>query len=66
MYYIVAIEITVYTKPLQWLAPWAGNPGRTCFEKEAKLFQTTREASKALAKARKYRPFPNAIIYRIY
>ncbi len=39
-----------------------GDPPRTLVEENAKEFSSTQAACKALAKARKFRPFKNAII----
>ena len=45
-----------------WLADWEGDPGRTVLESNAKDFPDMEIATKALEKARKYRPFKNAQI----
>lgn len=40
-----------------WLAPWSGDPGRTCVERNAKRYKTIVKAAEALEKARAWRPF---------
>lgn len=45
-----------------WLAPWAGDPGRTLVRKTAKHFASITGAKQALVKARHFRPFPHARI----
>jgi len=45
-----------------WLAPWRGDPGRTLVETSAQQFETAEGATHALAQARRYRPFANAVI----
>ena len=45
-----------------WLTAGDGDPPRTLVESNAKDFSSAQEAYKALAEARKYRPFPNAVI----
>ena len=47
-----------------WLAPWTGDPGRTCVEASAKPFKTPAAAQAALTRARRYSPFKNARIYQ--
>ena len=47
-----------------WLAPWTGDPGRTCVEVSAKPFKTPAAAKAALTRARRYSPFKNARIYQ--
>ena len=45
-----------------WLAEWEGDPGRTLIERQAKEFPNTDDALAALAKARTYHPFPDAVV----
>jgi len=45
-----------------WLTDGEGDPPRTLLEINAKEFITLPQASKALKKARRYRPFKNAQI----
>lgn len=45
-----------------WLADGVGDPARTVVKENAKDFSTQDEALKALAEARKFRPFENAVI----
>lgn len=47
-----------------WIAPWIGDPGRTCVEASAKTFKTRAAAKVALARARRYSPFKSARIYQ--
>lgn len=54
--YIVELE------PGVWLAPWAGDPGRTVVREKASVFASVTDANTALASARRYRPFASAII----
>jgi len=54
--YIVRLEDGV------WISPWEGDPGRTLDKTSAMVFITRKEAKEALAAAREYRPFVNAII----
>ena len=43
-----------------WLTDGVGDPPRTVVEEKAKEFKDKAAAMKALAEARKYRPFENA------
>ena len=45
-----------------WLAYGTGDPPRTLIERDAKEFDTEEEALVALSKARKFRPFKNAVL----
>ena len=47
-----------------WLAPWEGDPGRTCNVWNAKPFSSLDAANVAIAWARGYRPFPDATVER--
>ena len=51
MRYLVELEQGTY------LAPWAGDPGRTIKRSNAKRYKSEQLASIALRKARRYRPF---------
>jgi hypothetical protein len=62
--YIVGIEV-VDDVVTQWLAPWKGDPGRTCVEQSAKRYKSVSAATFGLAHARKYHDFPNAEIREI-
>ena len=46
-----------------WLAPWTGDPGRTCKIENAKQYSSERGAKIALGIARRYRKLPNARVY---
>lgn len=45
-----------------WIAPWSGDPGRCLVKDHAQKFRSERGARHALALARHYRPFINAVI----
>jgi len=45
-----------------WLAPWSGDPGRTCDIKNAQRFDTKVLAEEALIQARMYREFSEAFV----
>ncbi len=47
-----------------WIAPWQGDPGRTCVESSARRFKTEASAKAALTRARRYSPFKKARIYQ--
>lgn len=47
-----------------WIAPWQGDPGRTCVESSARRFLTESAAKSALTRARRYSPFKLARIYQ--
>lgn len=47
-----------------WIAPWQGDPGRTCVESSARRFLTESAAKAALTRARRYSPFKLARIYQ--
>ena len=55
-HYIVQLEFEV------WLAPWFGDPGRTCTIETAKRFSSRQQAVNALEAARQYRPFRDAFV----
>ena len=57
--YIVEIEPKVY------LAPWAGDPGRTLSKPNARRFKTVRSATFGLYEARRYGDFPKAVILEV-
>lgn len=48
-----------------WLAPWAGDPGRTCVLKSANVYKSKKGAKIALGMARRYRPLKNAKIVEL-
>ena len=60
--YVVAIE-TVNGSPTQYLAPWDGDPGRTCILANAKRFSKRSNAYRALEKAETYRKLPTASVF---
>jgi hypothetical protein len=43
-----------------WLAPWVGDPGRTCVRESAKRYKTKRGAQIAMGMAQMFRTFPEA------
>ena len=45
-----------------WLAPWEGDPGRTCLLKNAQLYKTAHGAKIAMGIARRYRKFKGAVV----
>jgi hypothetical protein len=57
MPYIVELE-----PGMQYLAPWSGDPGRTCVRATAKRYPTAKGARAAIAQARRWRKFPDAIV----
>lgn len=46
----------------QWLAPWAGDPGRTSVKGNAKKYPSISSATFALAHARRYCDLKDAVI----
>jgi hypothetical protein len=64
MKYIVALEI-IDGKATQFIAPWKGDPGRTCIERTARRYNSTSSATYGLAAARKFRDFPDAAILEV-
>lgn len=62
--YVVGLEV-VDGVVTQWLAPWKGDPGRTCVEQSAKRYDSVSSATFGLAHARKYHDFRNAEIREI-
>ena len=48
-----------------WLAPWGGDPGRTCDIKSAHRFDTKALAEEALVQARMYREFSEAFVFEM-
>ncbi len=48
-----------------WLAPWAGDPGRTTLEKNARKFKTKRAAKRTMELAQQIRPFKFAKIIKV-
>lgn len=57
MKYVVELENNC------WIAEWEGDPGRTIVHTNAQKFDSIDDAKEALAKARQYRNFIDAIIY---
>lgn len=58
----------VEIEPGVWLAPWLGDPGRTCVKRSAKRFMSEPVALKALSRARSIQHrngFPKAKIEHI-
>ena len=53
----------VQLEPGVWLADGDGDPPRTLRKENAKEFNGTPDAAKALAEARRYQPFENARFY---
>lgn len=51
--------------PTQFIAPWSGDPGRTCLIDSAKKYKSISSATFGLAHARKYRPFKDAKVIKI-
>jgi hypothetical protein len=45
-----------------WLAPWSGDPGRTCVLAHARVFTSERQAKRALRIARGFSPLPFAVV----
>ncbi len=45
-----------------WIAEGEGDPARTVKEENAREFMTLKEACAALTLARKYKPFPTAVV----
>ena len=54
--------VQLYRDATQWLAPWAGDPGRTCVKNKAKRYHSISSATYALAYARRFNDFENAVI----
>ena len=46
------VEHIVELEPGVWLAPWQGDPGRTCVIHSARLFQSEMAARMAMARAK--------------
>ena len=63
MPYIVELE-----PGTQYLAPWEGDPGRTCCIQTARIFDTERGAKSARNRARRLfnRSYPEAKVVRVY
>ena len=46
------MEFIIEIEPeTQWLAPWSGDPGRTCIKENAKRYKTKKAAQAALSRA---------------
>ncbi len=52
----------VQLEPGVWLTDGEGDPPRTLIEDNAREFESEKEALAALAKAREYSPFKNAVL----
>jgi hypothetical protein len=59
MKWIVELEKNV------WIAPWAGDPGRTVKKENAEVFEDKLKASQAITYARVFRPFKNAKVVKV-
>lgn len=59
MSYVVELEKGV------WTAEWEGDPGRTCKLEDAERYKTKEKAVKALTRARAFRMFICAKIYKV-
>lgn len=55
----------VELRPGCWLAPWKGDPGRTCVQTSAKRYMAEADAKRALSNARKFRAFIDAKIVEV-
>ena len=64
MKYIVALE-SLNGEPLEYIAPWKGDPGITFIEQSAKRYGSVSSATYGLARARKYYDFPDAEILQV-
>lgn len=66
MKYIVALEISKESgNGLSYIAPWSGDPGRTCLHESAKRYPSISAATFGLAHARTYRDFRDAEIREV-
>lgn len=59
MRYIVELE------PGAWLAPWPGDPGRTCVQANARQYKTAAAARAAITRARKMRMFTISTVVEV-
>lgn len=57
--YVVELESGI------WVAPWDGDPPRTCRFDFASRFGSTRDAMESIRLAREFRPFRAAKIVRV-
>jgi len=48
-----------------WMGPWPGDPGRTVVLEYARVFTSERQAKRALCHARKFSPFPRAVVRQL-
>lgn len=48
-----------------WLAPWEGDPGRTCVAANARRWGSHSGAKRALTAARAYSPFRDAKVVKV-
>lgn len=62
--YIVGLDV-VNCVVTTWIAPWSGDPGRTCIEQYAKRYDSISSATFGLAHARKYGEFRDAEISEV-
>ncbi len=58
--------VQIYFNQDMWLAPWTGDPGRTCVKDSARQYKTKRGAKIALGMAQKQRRLPYAKIKTVY
>ncbi len=68
MKYIVALDFIksgVTVKPSCYIAPWSGDPGRTCREESAQRYSNISSANYALAHAKEYRDFKEGKILKV-
>lgn len=59
------MKFVVELQKMVWLAPWDGNPGRTCELAGAMRLSTKKKAERELERARKYHPFERARIVEV-
>jgi len=55
----------VELEKMVWLAPWDGDPGRTCSLEGAMRLSSRAKADRELSRARKYHPFERAKIVEV-
>ena len=58
-FYIVELEPDTL-----WIAPWEGDPGRTCIKDNAKKYKSIVSAACALKRAKEYRNFDKGLIIK--
>ena len=64
MKWIVCLQHEKDGRDLVFLAPWSGDPGRTCVYESANRYDSISSATFALAHARKYHDFVDAKIIK--